>query len=657
MSEHPTSLRGASIIGALALLVFFRVLVSGMISPSTAYLSNAGLAALLAVQIGSREGLALPGRALGAGLICYFAAGLLSVPWSLMPWSSLDWLIIQTGGLLLFLAVASVGRAALLPVTGAMLVAGAISAAYAVNQRLGGFARTLALPEISEFARMTLREGRVFGLTFSPDMMAAIMAGLLPPALALAYSGVRGARPRMARIALGAAFAALFVATLVLTRSMGGLLAAGAGVALWPLIGMKFSPRRFGLAAVITAAVVLIGGIFVVEARGGFSRLGSAQDPALMRLDNWRTAIRVWAEFPLLGAGGGQYGLAMKLHRSLAGNEAKHVHDTVLESLAETGPLGAAGVVLIFIAMALAGASFIRNSNRPGDDLRAGLFAGGAAVGLHSLIDFDWAAPEVIAIFWIGLATAGTAGRTQPIQGWRRAALAAALLLATAAQLYQAEASRRREAASIAAQAGDWAAARDDAERAIAWDSRDDEMYSLLARAQAETDPSLDRTPLLRQAITLNPRYPFHYRDLGLALRDSDPAAAEAALRRAVTLYPNSLDLNLVLGRFLAKQGRFAEAEPVLDHARTCHFVNGEVLLELGLVRIQLGQEDRGVSDLHTGAVKPYCPATALLSAAADLSRLSRPALAAAILDEWLAAHPESPGRERVQQARDRLGP
>jgi O-antigen ligase len=670
LSDPTAALRGALLTGALALLIFFRLLVSGTISPSTVYLSNAGLAALLLLAAGRKEGLVWPGPVLAAGLISYFLAGLLSGFGSLMMWSSLAWLTLQLGHLLLLLAVLNFGREHPAAVAGAMLAAGAISAAYAANQRLGGFERTLAAPGITEFARMTLREGRVFGLTFSPDMLAGMLSGLLPLALALAVSG-RGGRDGVVRIGAGAALAALFAIVLWLTRSLGGLLAAGAGVGLWAVVGLGLTPRRlgrarFGLMAGAAAAVIVAGGLGLMAARGGpLLRLDPAHNPMMLRLDNWRTALAVWKEFPLSGAGGGQYGLAMKLHRSLIGNEAKHVHDTFLEVLAETGPLGLAGVVMMFLALAQAGAALAGEQNGcagegtrapTGGGLRAGLFAGGAAVGLHGLIDFDWAAPEVIAVFWIALAAAGRPGQTRPL-GRARRWVVTALMLMVLVQLYQAGAARPKEAAVEAAQVGDWEAAKKLAERALAWNNHDGEMYSLLAREIQENEPGRDGAPLLRRAIAFNPRYPYHYRDLGFALARTDPAAAEAAFRHAVALYPNSLDLNLILGRFLSAHGKLAEAEPVLNHARACHFVNGEALLELGLVRVRLGRESEGEADLRAAARERYLPSERALAAAAELDRTGRRRLAQALLQEWTRAHPGDPARERMRSALEALGP
>lgn len=669
-----------------ALLAATRLIVSGTIYPWTNHLLAAGFALLL-ILLAQRhpERLRLRDPWLTAGLALYFAAALVSVPCSLQPALSWRFFLYHLGDLLLFLAIRIGAPKTLRPLALALLAAGALSALFALRQRFGGFAATMQTENVTEFAQNILKEGRVFGFTFSPDMMAAILAGLIPLVLAFlvpAFRRSRGGEKTMAWAGLAPAGLLLLLAVvLVLTRSVGGYLAVGGGVMAYWLIRDRTRERpetrnRRLAVALILAGIFVAGAFGLMVARGGhLLDLDDPENPAGRRLDNWRTALRVVREFPLAGAGGGQYGLAMLYHRSLKGNEARHVHSAPLEVLAETGPLGLMGFLLVLLGFLrrvwvfhLSRASRSNDQTRgpavataPPDpravrELQAGFLAGGIAVLLHSMIDFDWATPEVAALFWIAAAAADreageeTAPAAPGLFSSRplRVAFFAGLALTAAVEFMQMQSARLRLDAVEAAREGKWPAARDLARRALRLSPASDDMYELLANAEltaAPRDPQARKNAVadLHRAMALNPRYPYYHRDLAFIQKSDPDDRAGESLQKAVSLYPNSLDLNLLLGRRLREKGLTAKAKTVLDHAAACGFANGEVLFELGLLAAAEGKNAEAEQLLRRSVEALPLRGRRAVALAGFLMNQNRQAEAIQLLSDWVAKHPDDP--------------
>lgn len=179
------------------------------------------------------------------------------------------------------------------------LVAGAVVVSgYAIVQAVG----------LDPIWGHDLPGDRVFSTLGQPNALAAYLVLALPAAVVVARSH---------RAAAGIAAAAMFV-TLVVTLSRGGYLgaAAGAPVLLFGAVGDRDVRRRVvgGVIAMIVAVVVVLaatpGGRAVV-------RRASGDDPVLedalagttgdisfrAHLDQWRVAVRVIADHPLLGTG------------------------------------------------------------------------------------------------------------------------------------------------------------------------------------------------------------------------------------------------------------------------------------------------------------------------------------------------------------------
>ena len=634
---------------ALVAVLAFRLLVSGAVHASYAYLSAGLLGVLIVAAIAVRpSGLRTGNRAVLAALVIYFGALAVSVPLSVAPWLSLRSFLLYAGDLFVFLAVLAYGgntRA----LAGMIVAALAISCSWALRQKLGGFEATMESPLADDFARHTLSLGRVFGLTFSPDMLASMLAAGIPVSAGLGvayYKSYNTGEGRPIGFVLSALAIVLFVVVLAMTKSVGGTLAAGIGTVAFTLFVMKGRAgkcKTLGIAAVIAVFAVVAAGL--VLARGGHVlNLGNPNNPAVMRIDNWKTGARLFEEFPLTGAGAGAYGQSALKHRSITGNEAKHAHNTIVQTAAEAGIPGALGVVLVMAVFLIYAYRIIAKG---GDTLKAAFAAGGTALLFHSLIDFNWYVPEVSVLFWVSFAVLVRSERSdgQVPKFSMRITAALAVGITALAMFHQAAAARWEGKAVSSARAGDWRQAAAHARRSLSIDGKKSHVLSLLARSILTAEEGrylsvIEAREKLERALELNPRYPFHYRDLALITMRDDPEKAIGLLEKAVELYPNSLELNLKLGEALSGTGQNERAKEVLSHAVRCESQNAEALFELGLLYLKEKKMAEAQKTLEKAAFRRPVSEKRALFYARFLEQRGKEKEARKFLEEWARENP-----------------
>lgn len=214
--------------------------------------------------------------------------------------------------------------------------------------------------------------GRAFASLLLPSHLGVVIATVLPILLA-----------RIGRSAKGLVFFAGFlvgVAGVVATRSpvAVALAVAGCGAFLWKRrIGYVWWVMGTGLTA--TTAVVLV--------RPDVIRL----EPLLLRLDNWSTALWVWATAPACGVGLGGFGQASQSVPWPVGNHPLHAHSLPLELLADLGVFGFA----LWVAVSVFVIRLARRlwASRP--EVSIALMV----IPLHNLVDFSFYTSPV-AFLW-----------------------------------------------------------------------------------------------------------------------------------------------------------------------------------------------------------------------------------------------------------------
>jgi O-antigen ligase len=406
---------------------------------------------------------------------------------------------------------------------------------------------------------------RAFSTFLSPDLLACYLAMAFPVGLSLMASARRKAAyiPGLAAI----------LVTIVLTKSMGGLIAFAAGAFVFlaargPARSWTVS-RALALGLVALVAAGSLYGVARLRADAG----AGVENSISQRYNYWSGALGVFKGSPVLGRGAGSFEILYPEHMRPGADETRFAHNLILQTMAETGLIGLAVTLLAFLVFFI---NCVRKLRDPDDGvLMAGVLAGGTAFFVHNLVDYSYYVHETAVVFWflfgISASDTGEAG-TGRAQGRILTGILFRVLLAAfaitigffyikscVAGLREARAVKALGVAGIT----DAAAARTtpapeiavrlagDAVRAKPYDDRYRAFLASLYEGRAALDgPASVRKAeeLYREAIRLNPYYPFYYRDLGLLyLRLGDKAKASENFKKASARYPASENLKKYL--------------------------------------------------------------------------------------------------------------
>ena len=212
---------------------------------------------------------------------------------------------------------------------------------------IGGFFP--ALGTLWFFMNGWVHEGRAgwLGAFANPNDAAYALVLLIPIAYALgSLSGVGG------RLVVGLALLA-YAAAIYTTFSRGGLMGF---VAVLLVIALRVRSHVMRVAAMGLLVAAGVAVAYYWQRTDGFSSLGT--DATLsQRMITLRAGLEMFGDHPLLGVGAGCSVIGFE-HYAPGGyltRKALTVHNTVVQTMAETGLLGAVPFVLLLIS-ALAGA-------------------------------------------------------------------------------------------------------------------------------------------------------------------------------------------------------------------------------------------------------------------------------------------------------------
>jgi O-antigen ligase/tetratricopeptide (TPR) repeat protein len=270
-------------------------------------------------------------------------------------------------------------------------------------------------------------------MIYMPLGVSTWLAAFCAPMVVLTFAYGRAAR-RPVRIVFYI-LAGLLLIALLATGSRGGLIALA--VAAVAFIGLTMlrrdttaaTPRRTIALLVVGIALLAIAGVLLIS-RNVDRLIGDAQ-----RVSLWRGAVSVFATDPLTGVGVGMFGAAYRDVREPSGwhdNRLGTAHNAYLNSLAETGILGA--LVMILCGMAIGWAMWRRSQDAMGDTARQRWHGTTAAlIGFAAQSMFDTFVSAALMLFTVLLIALVTAERRGSLldekrSGWRRgAALALAI--------------------------------------------------------------------------------------------------------------------------------------------------------------------------------------------------------------------------------------
>lgn len=392
-------------------------------------------------------------------------------------------------------------------------------------------------------AIVRLEAGRPAGPFLLPSSLAGFLALALPATILL----VRRASWRRGRL-FGIAAALLQVYALALTRSLGGLAAAAAGLLL--ILPALAARRRIAFGFLVAFAALALGGLFLHQRRAEIASAPGG-DPLQLRAGNWQAAARMIEDRPLVGVGPGSFGTAYPRYLRAGMNETRYAHNSYLQAAACWGVWILAPITALLLGFLKATHRRARDVDVAAVDagMRLALAAGAATFLLHNLIDFTLYLPGIAgpAALLVGMTLAsGSApvGAASGIRsGSRLAALAAAALIAWNA-LVAGRAETRMESARRAAEAGDVAQAEAQARGAAAARPGSPDPWAFLAQlvlAHHMDDPALreEGRRAADRAVRLDPESAVlhHTRALFLAAA-GEKAPAYLELARAHRLYP-----------------------------------------------------------------------------------------------------------------------
>jgi len=537
-------------------------------------------------------------RMLRLGLGLFFAGLIVSMPFGLQQLYSARELVIFLSYLFVFLAglelldEQTTGRMILL-----IIFAAALSALLGLRQYFGGLQNLAGFEDAGDFARVEqVQLKRIFGLTFSSDFFSGSLAAslVLIPGCYRQLVGGAGTRKAL-NLALLFLLILVFLAAMVLSKSIGGLLSLMVGVLgliyLWSpqsLLGRKTLAAALAL-VVLTAGVCAI---FIYHRRSLIFEPGS--NPVLLRLHNFSAGVKVFQERPLLGTGLGDFWIAYPKYRQRQANESRYAHNNFLQILAEAGPIAEAGLLLLVLYPLLG----LRKIKAGKDPALSSIFSALLVLGSHWLWDYGLYVPELASVFFVllaALAVKREGSRTpRPLSRTALALMATLLAVLWAASVWIFAEQRlvknadrflfRKNPAAAAASAG----------RALRLIPADDRACAILAAAAAQKgDKESVVTDYYRRAIALNPRFAFSHRDLGdYYYHHGQIDAAEAEYARALELYPNNLDFLVRLARVNRLQGNLAGAEKYARQALSVQGSRPLALWEMAKIKLAQGRRD-----------------------------------------------------------------
>jgi len=295
--------------------------------------------------------------------------------------SDLTWLAVAVALMVATLQICRTRRQAVVVAIGAVAGLG-VAAAHGLVQRATGQISDISFVSGGEVVQ------RISGAFGHPNQYAGVLAVLIPLAAAMAAG-----RGLPTRVRAGAAAAlALALPALAFAYTRGAIIGLLAGGLLWLAV---LRPRA-AVASVLVAVVV--AGLFAPAALRERFETESGGDVTL-RADIWSSALDIYADHPLLGAGVGNFGEAYgSLPSSDTSSQRRllhtdqvlvppHAQNLYLNLLAEQGTLGLFG----FGALALLALGTAARGSRSRDPvtrtIALGVGAGLLTLAVHNLLE------------------------------------------------------------------------------------------------------------------------------------------------------------------------------------------------------------------------------------------------------------------------------
>lgn len=381
-------------------------------------------------------------------LVLLWSGTLAALPWKvpllLAGWVAAQWLLLAGEG---YSARAHLPR--LLAYLAAFLIAAHLSARCGARGRLAAAIVLLALVEAAMGLAQYLAGWqqiyhlqKVFytahasGTYVNPNHFAGLLAMALPLAFAGALAGwerrerggpedeTHGASP--ARAVLLTFLTALLFLAILFSRSRGGLLAAGGGLAVTGAIWLAASRRRRESAIIVSVFLAVAASLAAwVGLDPVIERYQTAGRDLVARTAVWRDTLALIAERPLAGSGFGSFGeVYPRVQTAHPAFTVDHAHNDYLQLAVELGVPAAALLAAswMFLTARGARAALARSAALSRRAQLAGAVGGAAALLAHAVLDFNLQLPANALVFAVLLGMLAARPGADPAAPLNRAA-------------------------------------------------------------------------------------------------------------------------------------------------------------------------------------------------------------------------------------------
>lgn len=302
-------------------------------------------------------------------------------------------------------------------ITGFFVVAVALLAVYGVYQYAAGVEMPAGWTDQNEASVRT----RVYAIFTSPNAFGSLLTLCAP----MAVSMIVISRTRRAK----AAFA---VMTLFILASLAFTFSRGAWVGFIVAAGVYVLVKDKRLIIPGIIAVVLIAVLVPsISSRIGYMLSAEYIESSLRggRLIRWITGLKIFADYPVLGIGLGEFGGAVAMNNNVkvivdnTVTEAFYMDNYMLKTAVEAGLVGLISFAALMYSVFINGLRTVRTaSSDVSRELATGILAGLCGVIVHNFVENIFEVPMMTSLFWVftavmmsmwlyGRSSGGDAGR------------------------------------------------------------------------------------------------------------------------------------------------------------------------------------------------------------------------------------------------------